>query len=355
MQNNVRILLLFLIFSVFAFAKYLENFNFKDPLYFLLLIVLGGAIFVATYLRSSKTATVKYSLPLEFSGKQTTKSILAKWLSLSLYLVALLLMIIALANPRQAGKSTIPPQEGVDIMMVIDVSLSMAGQDFKPNRLEAAKLSAKDFIENRTSDRIGIVVFQGAPMLQCPLTLDYDSLLEFLSFIKIGMIGIQRTAIGDAIALASQYLKSSVAKSKVIILLTDGSSNAGVIPDPLVSARAAEKLGIRIYTIATAGEGEQKIAVDNGIFGTSYVTISNDIDEATLHEIAKITGGEFFRARNNIELDTIYGKINELEKTEFEKSVNISYDKKYRNYLFLSLLFILLGLISARLIFIKVP
>ncbi len=355
MSNFLRIFLLLLCVGLIGLAKFLADVNFANPIFFFLIILLGLAIFVSIFFKSKKNASIKYTLPIEFSAKESSKSKLAKWLSLSLYLIALLFMIIALANPRQASRSTIPPQEGVDIMIVIDVSLSMAGRDFEPNRLEAAKLSAKNFILNRTSDRIGILIFQGAPMLQCPLTLDYDSLLEFLSLVKVGMIGIQRTAIGDAIALATQYLKDSVAKTKVIILLTDGSSNAGIIPDPIIAARSSEKLGIKIYTIATAGEGDQKIEIDNGVFGKSYLTISNDMDEATLHEIAKITGGEFFRARNNLELETIYSKINDLEKTEFNQSINVEYDEKYGNYLLISLLLILFGLIFEKLIFIKVP
>lgn len=355
MSNFLRIILILLCAGLVFLGNFLSHTNFGNPGFFVLTILLATAIFVLIFYKSKNTASVKYTLPIGFSGKESSKSKFVKWSSSILYLLALLFMIIALANPRDASKTIIPPQEGVDIMIVIDVSLSMAGRDFEPNRLEAAKVSAKNFILNRTSDRIGILVFQGAPMLQCPLTLDYNSLLEFLSFVQVGMIGIQRTAIGDAIALATQYLQESFAKSKVIILLTDGSSNAGIIPDPIVAARAAERLGIKIYTIATAGEGDQKIEIDNGVFGKSYLTISNDMDEATLHEIAKITGGEFFRARNNLELDTIYGKINELERTKFKESTNIEYDDKYDDYLLIALILMLLGLIFQKLIFIKVP
>jgi Ca-activated chloride channel family protein len=199
-------------------------------------------------------------------------------------------------------------------MLTLDTSGSMETEDFTPyNRLEAAKAAATEFVKKRRNDRIGVTVFGGNALLTCPLTLDYQSVLELLDSTYIGMTKAEGTAIGDAIITAVNHLKDSKAKSKVIVLLTDGRSNVGVVTDMALAARTAQAYDIKIYTIGTAEKGKSE----------------EDLDEPTLREIAAITGGEFYRAKNYSELERVYSKIDELEKTKFDVKTYTSYTDLY--------------------------
>ncbi len=225
-------------------------------------------------------------------------------------LITISLIIIALARPRMVESMQEKSVEVIDMVMVLDISSSMLAEDFNPNRLEVVKRTAKTFIENREADRIGLLVFAGESFIQCPLTADKDVLQNLLNEVRIADREVDGTAIGMAIANATNRLRFSEAKSKVMILLSDGSNNAGEL-DPLTAADLANQFGIRIYTIG-AGTNQSVSFIPNRGY------IRNEIDEKTLREIAMRTGGKYFRASDENMLKDIYSEINELEKTEIQ-------------------------------------
>ena len=229
--------------------------------------------------------------------------------------IAIFLLIIALARPQSFNSGQNIYTEGIDIAMVLDTSTSMLAEDLKPNRIDAAKEVIDNFIKDRTSDRIGLVIFARQAFTQCPLTIDYNVLRNLLSQVKTGMVE-DGTAIGNAIADGVNRLKDSKAKSKIIILLTDGMNNAGEI-DPLTAAQIAKTFGIRIYTVGVGTRGEAPYPVQTP-FGTRYQMMPADIDEGMLQKIADMTGGAYFRATNTKALQDIYNKIDKLEKTKVE-------------------------------------
>jgi len=232
-----------------------------------------------------------------------------------LRIIAIALLIVAFARPQSFSSGENIYTEGIDIAMVLDISGSMLAEDFKPNRLEAAKNVINDFIKRRTTDKIGLVIFSGESFTQCPLTIDYSVLRNLLSQIHSGMIE-DGTAIGNAIANGVNRLKDSQAKSKVMILLTDGVNNAGEI-DPITSAQIAQKFGIRIYTVGVGTIGEAPYPFDTP-FGKRYQMVPVEIDENLLKQISNITGGKYYRATNNKKLAEIYDEIDKLEKTKVE-------------------------------------
>lgn len=232
-----------------------------------------------------------------------------------LRILALAFLIVAFARPQSFSSGENIYTEGIDIVMVLDISGSMLAEDFKPNRLEAAKKVIDDFIRGRSSDKIGLVIFSAESFTQCPLTIDYSVLRNLLSEIYSGMIE-DGTAIGNAIANAVNRLKDSKAKSKVMILLTDGVNNAGEI-DPITAAQIAQKFGIRIYTVGVGTIGEAPYPFQTP-FGKRYQMVPVEIDENLLKQISNITGGKYFRATNNRKLVEIYDEIDKLEKTRVE-------------------------------------
>lgn len=232
-----------------------------------------------------------------------------------LRLLALTFLIIAAARPQSFSSGENFYTEGIDIAMVLDISGSMLAEDFKPNRLEAAKKVIDEFIKGRTVDKIGLVIFSGESFTQCPLTIDYSVLRNLLKDIQMGMIE-DGTAIGNAIANGVNRLKDSKAKSKVMILLTDGVNNAGHI-DPLTAAQIAQKFGIRIYSIGVGTIGQAPYPFQTP-FGIRYQMVPVEIDENILKQIATATGGKYFRATNNRKLAQIYDEIDHLEKTRVE-------------------------------------
>lgn len=224
-------------------------------------------------------------------------------------------LIVALARPQTYSSGQNIYTEGIDIVMLLDISGSMLAEDFKPNRVEAAKNVMNDFINGRVSDRIGLVVFARDSFTQCPLTIDYSVLKNLLKEIHTGMIE-DGTAIGNAIANGVNRLKDSKAKSKIMILLTDGVNNSGEV-DPVTAAQIAAKFGIRIYTIGVGTMGEAPYPFQTP-FGVRYQMVPVEIDENLLQQIASITGGKYFRATNNQKLSDIYKEIDKLEKTRVE-------------------------------------
>lgn len=265
------------------------------------------------------------------------------------------LLVAAFARPRAGTEITQVSSEGVDIVMILDVSTSMLAEDFKPNnRLYVAKEELKKFVQKRLNDRIGLVVFARYAYTQCPLTLDYGVLLNFVDQIEIGVVDGSATAIGMAITTAANRLRESDAKSKVMVLLTDGDNNAGEI-DPLTAANIAATYDIKIYTIAAGRPGNAMHPVQDPIFGKRYVYQPTRVDEQTLMQIADRTGGKYFRARSGEELDQIYTTIDQLEKTEIKVAAHIQYRELFPYFVYAALLLLALEILLANTWFRKLP
>jgi len=263
-----------------------------------------------------------------------------------LRIFSLIFIIIALARPQTIDVSTkVKNNQGIDIVMAIDVSASMLAKDLKPNRLEALKNVASNFILDRTNDRIGLVEYAGESYTKTPITSDKNIIIKSLKEINYNTIIEGGTAIGMGLATSVNRIKDSKAKSKVIILLTDGVNNSGFI-DPNTAAELAIEYGIKIYTIGigTNGMALSPVGVDNnGKF--SYAKIQVEIDEDLLIEIAQITGGKYFRATNNKKLQEIYSEINKLEKSDIEEIKYYNHEEKYRLYILLAIIFLTIELI----------
>lgn len=252
------------------------------------------------------------------------------------------LIIIALARPQKTNEKVDQWTEGIDIMLVVDISQSMQIEDFKPSRLEAAKDVAEDFIDGRFQDRIGIVIFSGDAYSLSPLTTDYELLKSYIEDIEFDMIENRGTAIGSALAVATNRMRESDSKSKVLILLSDGDNTAGNI-DPITAANLATAYNIKIYTIAIGKEG--KVPFGKDFFGRPRM-VDNTMDETTLREIAKIGEGEFFRVGDNEALERVFKLIDMYEKAEIKETRYKDTQDFYRNYLLWALVFFLLWMFS---------
>lgn len=258
---------------------------------------------------------------------------------------ALVFGVLALARPQERNVVHERSVEGIDVMLILDMSTSMRAQDFDPNRFEAARDVAADFVEASSTDRIGLVVFAAEAYTQAPLTFDYDFLQQMLQEVEIGLIE-DGTAIGTAIGMAVNRLRSSEAESKAIILLTDGQNNAGEI-DPRTAAELAEVMDIRIYTIGVGTRGEAPYTF-RGPFGQSYrQMVPVQIDEEMLRDIAETTGGRYFRATNREALREIYREISSLETTEIQTYTFSSYEEKFAFFLWPALGLLLLEVLLA--------
>ena len=244
---------------------------------------------------------------------------------------AVALGVFALARPQERDTIRERYAEGVDIVLVLDTSTSMRAEDFSPNRFEAARDVAAEFIESRTSDRVGLIVFAAKAYTQTPLTLDYNFLLRMLDEVEVGVIE-DGTAIGTAIAMGVNRLKNSAAESKVLILLTDGQNNRGEI-DPVTASEVAQTMDVRIYSIGVGTHGEAPFPFDDPFGGQRRRMISVEIDEDMLSSVAEKTGGRYFRATNKETLQSIYVEIGELEKTEIEERFYTDYTERYAIFL----------------------
>ncbi len=314
-----------------------NNFEFVNPQFFWLLLLLPALVVWHLLKKNKQTAELQIS---SLKGFKTSSNWLAKLhpFMFILRLLALAALIVAMARPRNVDESTrIKTTSGIDIVMAIDVSASMLARDLKPNRLEALKDVAARFINERPNDRIGLVEYAGESYTKTPLTSDKSIVLSSLKDIKYNTIIEGGTAIGMGLATAVNRLKESRAKSKVIILLTDGVNNTGFI-DPRTASELAVEFGIKTYTIGlgTNGLALSPIAIrPNGDF--QYGNVQVEIDEELLKEIAQTTGGKYFRATNNTKLKEIYDEINKLEKTEIEEFKYQNYDEKFRPLALLAL------------------
>ena len=266
--------------------------------------------------------------------------------------VCLGFLIVALARPQVSNSWQNESTEGIDIMLSLDVSGTMLAEDLRPNRLEAAKDVATEFILSRPNDNIGLVVFAGESFTQCPLTTDHAVLVNLFNEIKYGLIE-DGTAIGLGLANAVNRIKDSETKSKVIILLTDGSNNAGEI-SPKTAAEIAKTFGIRVYTIGVGSHGQARIPVPTPI-GTQYQMIDSEFDEETLRSIATETGGAYFRATDNNSLREIYNQIDELEKSKIRGREYSKRKEMFPLFMGIAVLFLLLELVLRHTLLRKMP
>lgn len=309
---------------------------------FLLLAPLGIAIFLWWRHRSGRReATLRFSTleGIGTGGKMSWRVRLRLILPF-MRLGGLIFLSVALARPQRMLKEERIRAEGIDIMMVMDLSSSMLAQDFQPNRLEVSKRVAMEFVGRRPYDRIGLVVFSGEAFTQCPLTTDHAVVRNFLAELQCGFLE-DGTAIGMGLATGVNRIKDSVVKSKVVILLTDGVNNAGYIK-PATAAEIASQYGIKVYTIGVGSMGDALTPVSRRsdgeyLFGLARV----EIDEALMGQIAEMTGGKYFRATDEKSLEKIYADIDTLEKTKIEVTTVKRYSEAYRFWLFVGFLFLL--------------
>ncbi len=299
-----------------------------------------------------------------FSSTETLRSIgvrrrsRAGDLLTALALGAFAAFVIALARPQLGSTITRTQASGIDIMLAIDVSGSMRAEDFsigsqRANRLDAVKQVARQFIEERPNDRIGIIAFAGRPYLVSPLTLDHDWLIQNLERVQLGLVE-DGTAIGSALATAENRLKDNEAKTKLIVLLTDGDNNAGKV-QPLTAAEAAKALGIRVYTIGAGSRGMAPVPFTNPLGRTVYQNVPVAIDEETLKKIAAISGGEYFRATDTNSLRDIFGEIDQLEKSKIEIEKIAQYRDLFPWFLLAGVCLLGLELVTSQTIWRRLP
>ncbi len=332
----------------------------KDPYALLLLIVIVPMVWM--YLRS----LTKTRPALIFSDLSPFKKITPSWRVrfrhslFTLRIIGIILLAIALARPQFGQSEDEVSTEGVDIMLLADVSFSMKALDFQPkNRLFVAKETLKEFVKKRNHDRIGLVIYAKRAYTKCPLTLDYGILSDFIEKTDFEDFG-DATAIGTAIATAANRIKDSRAKSKIIILLTDGANNFGDIA-PLAAAKATGELGIRIYTIGIGKEGQVPYPMEminqftGQVVGTQIQMMQSDIDEPLLADIAQVTKGRFFRAQNTETLKEIFSTIDKLEKTVIKTKSYTTYSDRFYVWLFAGIALLFVEIILGTSVFRRIP
>lgn len=330
----------------------MNGISFKNPEYFYLLLLLLPMI--AWYIWRNKKAGAS----IQFSSVMGLSKIPKNWKhyfrhSVFVFLLASMsFLIMALARPQSSNSWQNVTTEGIDIVIALDISSSMLAMDFQPNRLEAAKDVAIQFISGRPNDKIGLVVFSGESFTQCPLTTDHATVINLFKNIESGMIE-DGTAIGNGLATAVSRLKESTAISKVVILLTDGENNRGEIA-PVTAAELAKTYGIRVYTVGVGTIGTAPYPVQTP-FGVQVRDMDVKIDEATLQKIAETTDGKYFRATNNTKLAEIYKEIDKLEKSKMDVHEFSKKEEEYLKFALAGALFLLLGLFLKITIFRNIP
>ena len=317
---------------------------FANPTYLYLLLLLIPLIGWYIYKLSKSQASMQVSSSEVFQLPEARSwKIYLRHVPFLLRMVLIALLIVVLARPQSTNSWQNSSTEGIDIMLAMDISSSMLAQDLKPNRLEAAKDVAASFINGRQNDNIGLVVFAAESFTQCPLTTDHTVLLNLFKDIQPGIIQ-DGTSIGLGLANAISRIKDSQAKSKVIILLTDGVNNAGESA-PVTASEIAKTFGVRVYTIGVGTQGEAPYPFQTA-FGIQYQNVPVEIDEPTLKQIAATTGGQYFRATDNASLKAIYEEIDQMEKTKISVQ---EFSKKQEEYMQWALLVLLLLLVEVLL------
>jgi Ca-activated chloride channel family protein len=310
--------------------------------------------------RRGRQAAVRYSNIDTLKRLRPSRRIVTRRFVEGLRIFTIALLILAMARPQTGRKQTQVRTEGIDIVLVLDTSGSMQALDLdadrpinrRRNRLEVAKEVVEEFVQGRTNDQIGLVVFGNEAFTQCPLTLDHGIVATFLEGVEIGMAG-DATAIGSALGTAVKRLRDSQAESKVIILLTDGRSNAGAL-SPQKAAEIAETFDIKVYTIGAGTRGKAPFVVDS-LFGKQVVYESVEIDEKILSDIAERTGGLYYRAEDTSALKSIYEEIDEMEKTEIKTSSYMEYNEQFRRFLMPALALLLLEVVLLGTRYRKLP
>lgn len=329
--------------------------RFVNPEWLVLLVLLPVLVYRYIHRERQKRGSIRFSDLSSLREIQPSLAIRMRHVLIILRCVGLGLLSVALARPQTGREGREILSQGIDIVLALDASSSMEATDLaEKSRLEVSKQVVADFAEGRVNDRLGLVVFAGEAYTQCPLTLDYGVFLEFLNEARIAEEDWDGTAIGTAIATAVNRLRDSDARSKVIVLLTDGLNNRGEI-DPLTAARAAEAVGVRIYTIGVGSEGEILRRMDGGLFGPRNVRVRVEIDEQTLKSVAKLTGGRYFRATSEEKLEAIYEEIGEMEKTEIRTRDYVDYDELFASLLVPGLFFVCVEVLLANTRLRRIP
>ena len=332
--------------------------EFVNPACLLLLLLLIPYGIWFFLLRGKREPSMK--IPSTQAYQNAAKSMRQRlmWVPFALRALAFAMIVVVLARPQSSNSWNDSEVEGIDIMLAMDVSTSMLAMDFKPNRVEAARMVATDFVSRQKNDNIGLTIFAGEAFTQCPLTTDHDALLQMFTNISCdlpatGMID-DGTAIGMGIANAVSRLQESKVKSKVVILLTDGSNNMGEI-SPLTAAEMAKALGIRVYTIGVGTNGTATFPYPLPGGGVSYTRMPVEIDTNMLKEIASTTGGKFYRATNNTELEQIYEDISKLEQSRLMVTHYTKRHEAYYVFALIALVALLLELLLSNTILKKIP
>jgi Ca-activated chloride channel homolog len=326
--------------------------QFANPAFLWLLLLLP--LLTAWYIWKQNRLTAS----LRHSSLDVLRGLPAGWrahirhLPFALRMLALAALIVAFARPQTSARGENVYREGIDITIVLDISGSMLAEDFRPNRLEAAKTVAQEFILGRESDRIGLVIFAGESFTQCPLTTDYSVLVDLLKKVKTGYLQ-DGTAIGEGVANAVNRMKNSKAKSRVMIVLTDGVNNMGSI-DPATAAEIASTFGIRMYTIGVGTRGTAPYPFKTP-FGIQYQQMPVEIDETMLRQVAELTGGEYFRATGNRALREIYGRIDKMERTRVEVTEFHRYTELFYGFVLWALVLFAAELLLRAFVFRKIP
>ena len=328
--------------------------HFASPYYLWLLVLIAPMIGYYVWRTLQGGAAIQISSIRGVANAPRTVRYYLRHLPFALRTAAFALLVVALARPQDVEQNTSTNTEGIDIMLAIDVSASMLARDFQPDRITAAKEVAGSFIADRYGDRIGLVAFAAEAFTQSPLTTDQSTLQTLLSRIRSGLIDDSGTAIGNGLATAINRLRESDAKSKVVILLTDGVNNRGEIT-PLTAAEIAKAQNIRVYTIGVGTRGMAPYpAVD--MFGNiTYVKQKVEIDEKNLTAMAEMTGGKYFRATDNAKLKAIYDEINQLEKSKVEVFEHISYHELFLHWVLAAIGLLALEFLLSNLVLKRIP
>lgn len=306
--------------------------------YYLYLIPIIPFLFIVSWMVFLRYRP-KLNIILPKSYKSFDWTVYLRYIPTFFLLLFIEFVLIALARPQKTAEIVNKTSEGIEIMLALDISESMLGLDFEPNRLESAKKVAIDFVNGRHSDRIGVVVFSGEAFTLCPLTSDYEMLKTMISNIHYGMIDKDGTAIGLAIASATNRMREVKSKTKIMILISDGENNAGQL-DPITAAQLANAFNVKIYTIAVGKNGDVEYRDENG----QIYTVDNQLDESNLKQIASIGQGKFERAINNLALKQIFKQIDKMEKSETKVQKIKNTTEFYDVYLFWAMLFFLIWL-----------
>jgi Ca-activated chloride channel family protein len=330
----------------------MNGISFKNPEFFYLFLLLIPMIAWYIWKQKKAGASIQFSSDMGFARIPMSWKYYFRHSVFVLFLMSLSMLIVVLARPQSSNSWQNVTTEGIDIVIALDISSSMLAMDFQPNRIEAAKNVATEFISGRPNDKIGLVIFSGESFTQCPLTTDHATVINLFRNIESGMIE-DGTAIGNGLATAVSRLKESTAISKVIILLTDGVNNRGEIA-PVTAAELAKTFGIRVYTVGIGTIGTAPYPMQTP-FGVQVRDMKVDIDEPTLMKIAETTDGKYFRATNNNKLAEIYKEIDKLEKSKIDVKEYSKKEEEYMKYALAAALFLIIGLFLKSTIFRNIP